>query len=666
MVSFTNATLECRYGNKQFNSTFNFSANASSLADCAKISQELAINEVVILADQSIDYNKLEGPFDINYLIKSHTYVSNESQNIYVTNYHDSGVGSFREAINLSKLYKCKVNIIFKVETSGTITLLSNLETITNEVEINTCKEVIVILDCNNFNGLIFDFGSDKSILIGLTITNACNNGVTIKSSQIRLDRNNIILNKGNGILIEFSSNNIIGTNVLNNSNVKSNLISGNKENGIFLNNSNSNKIQNNFIGINENGISEFPNEKNGIYLNSSSNNIIGGQIYTNSEGQTNDPIGSPPIFIKLPLGNIISSNLNNGIFIDNISLNNSLSGNFIGTSQDGNNALGNKENGIFINNSSNNYVLGCSITTNPFVYYNVISSNKLNGIYILNSVNITIQGNFFGINSNNNTLLPNLNGIYINGCDTIQLGGPIPLGNIFSGNLLNGIAIENTSNFESYNSFVGIFAFGGAAPNGKDGIYISSKKKGNVLRTNVCSGNLGNGINLDNCEYISIYAIICGLDTKGKTSIPNGKNGILIQGESKFNYLLNTLESIIFNSVISGNNENGIAIIGNGNNNIITDVIIGLDIESTSSVGNILNGIFISGSASCNNINNCFVSGNMNDGILLSDKTANNVISSCQIGYSINDSSPNLNYQINSQSSTSYFINNTIYPLKK
>ena len=67
-----------------------------------------------------------------------------------------------------------------------------------------------------------------------------------------------------------------------------------------------------------------------------------------------------------------------------------------------------------------------------------------------------------------------------------------IPLGNVISGNDRNGIEVtQSVSGFTSFNTFAGIFAFGGAAPNGRDGILITSRGGNNLIRTCIVSGNL-------------------------------------------------------------------------------------------------------------------------------------------------------------------------------
>src|SRR5262249_26965739 len=143
-----------------------------------------------------------------------------------------------------------------------------------------------------------------------------------------------------------------------------------------------------------------------------------------------------------------------------------------------GNAAIGNALNGVWIVNADNNSLIGCTVTDEPFVYYNVISGNGLHGLAVTSSHNVTGQGNFLGIGPDNSTIVANrLNGLQVDGSSqNTEVGGVIPLGNVISGNGLNGISVNGTaSGFQSFNTFGGLLAFGGAAPNGNDGILITS-----------------------------------------------------------------------------------------------------------------------------------------------------------------------------------------------
>ena len=111
----------------------------------------------------------------------------------------------------------------------------------------------------------------------------------------------------------------------------------------------------------------------------------------------------------------------------------------------------------------NNNSLIGCTFYQNPFVFYNVIAGNHGNGLRINNSNNVTVQANFLGMGADNATSVPNQgNGLLVAGTSqNTQVGGVIPLGNVISGNTLNGILVRDmVSGFITFNTFGGIAAF--------------------------------------------------------------------------------------------------------------------------------------------------------------------------------------------------------------
>ena len=240
-----------------------------------------------------------------------------------------------------------------------------------------------------------------------------------------------------------------------------SNVISGNRGNGIGIYGANDNRIAMNFIGTDASGTIRRGNAQNGILVtNGAARNIIGGQATGG-----NDPTAS--VFVRPPQGNLISGNRANGVLINNGATQTLLSGNFVGTSASGNSALGNRLDGVAIVNANGNQLIGCTFQQDPFVFYNVLSGNGGNGLRITNSNDTTVQANFMGVGANNATVVANGgDGLLVSGSSrNTQVGGVIPLGNVISGNRGNGIEVRDTaSGFTSFNTFAGIFAFGGVA----------------------------------------------------------------------------------------------------------------------------------------------------------------------------------------------------------
>ena len=83
--------------------------------------------------------------------------------------------------------------------------------------------------------------------------------------------------------------------------------------------------------------------------------------------------------------------------------------------------------------------------------------------------------------------------------------------------------------------NFVGTTASGNdAVPNGDDGLLITSDGGSNLVQANVFSGNVRNGIELaGNASGVTILPNIAGLNATGTAVLPNGGNGLLIDGSA-------------------------------------------------------------------------------------------------------------------------------------
>lgn len=561
-----------------------------------------------------------------------------------VTNLYDSGEGSFRQAIINANAAPTGQYSGISFSVDGTITLASNLPAITSRVLIDgttapgfsATTGPTVQLDFGGlYNGIIFNSGSSRSGLSGLAIIRSSSNGITLNAGEIALMLNQIGVNL-NGIaagnngaaiyIASTSNNNRIGSNPNSASDYFSNLLSGNEGPGIEINGSSGNIIQANLIGTNRAGTTFIRNDSNGILITAAaSNNTIGGTAYYDSTTQqTNNPTGNkgtvPIVYIRPPQGNLISGNVLNGVKIAQASENNVLSGNFIGTNYNGTSAIGNLQDGVVIEGANNNSLIGCTFVDEPFIYYNVISGNRDNGLRITDSNNITVQANFFGAAASNAGVVPNGqagirgHGIFVTGSSTaVQVGGVIPLGNVSAGNGLDGINVAGTvSGFTTFNTFGGLLAFQGAAPNGRNGITITATGGNNTVRTNVFSGNLGHGIELSGyATGVTIDPNIIGLNTEGTaylTGTPNplagnGGSGVFIAGDASFNYIGGYDQSVIPQNTFSANARYGVEITGNAHHNFVFNSVIGLGSTIEAAFANLMGGIVISGNSNNNYI---------------------------------------------------------------
>jgi parallel beta-helix repeat protein len=420
-----------------------------------------------------------------------------------------------------------------------------------------------------------------------------------------------------------------------------SNVISGNKGNGIGLYGSKGNIIAQNYIGTNSDGSAAIANKKHGILLTGgASGNLIGGQ-----EAGDNNPTGSEnkvtPVYIVPPQGNLISGNRLNGVLITRASANNTLSGNFIGTDRLGNKAIGNGLDGAGVENSSGVSFIGCMLHQDPFVFYNVISGNGRDGIRLTNADDATVQANFLGIAANNHLVVPNGgDGLSVGGSsqDT-TVGGVIPLGNVISGNAKNGISVSGTaSGFTSFNTFAGGFAFGTVAPNGLNGISITSTGGNSVVRTCILSGNTGNGIEIGgNASGVQVMDTACGTNTDIDEAMANGGSGVVLSGTAHGNYIGGFRPSVETRTHFSGNTGYGIAVMDRAHDNFIFNSNVGLGFALTDgndpTIPNKSGGIFLDNGTSGTTIGGTKdiyanrINTNAGGGLVIMGSTKNSVI---------------------------------------
>ncbi len=145
-----------------------------------------------------------------------------------------------------------------------------------------------------------------------------------------------------------------------------------------------------------------------------------------------------------------------------------------------------------------------------------------------------------------------------------------------------------------SFNTFGGLFAFGGAAPNGDNGLLITATGGNQLVTTNAFSGNCGNGIEIGgNASGVTVTETIAGLDTTGTKTLANRGDGILITGTAHNNTIGGSTKD-----VLSGNQGYGIAITGHAYFNQVFNSNIGTSSRGEDALGNQKGGVFVGGSA--------------------------------------------------------------------
>ncbi|MBZ0296029.1 MAG: right-handed parallel beta-helix repeat-containing protein, partial [Anaerolineae bacterium] len=254
--------------------------------------------------------------------------------------------------------------------------------------------------------------------------------GVRIETSSINdIYGNTISGNAGSGIEVVDSDKtsigwNYIGTEVYGRSAVPNqlgvslvnssntvisghNIISGNRGDGIRISGAGSynNRIEDNYIGLDNPGTGTIPNLGNGISI-----------ISVSGETEVN--------------WNTISGNLH-GVAISSSAENVTIQGNRIGTDATGMLDLGNKSTGVYLEDVSN-------IT----VMHNVISGNDIGGgILSLNVDTLTITGNSIGTDLSGTAAISNLVGIPLS-----YTTNAVIQDNLISGNADTGVIIDEYS----------------------------------------------------------------------------------------------------------------------------------------------------------------------------------------------------------------------------
>jgi hypothetical protein len=571
---------------------------------------------------------------------------------VRVTSLRDSGPGTLRWAIRRADGAPRGTRTTINFAVAGTIGLSRPLPAITAGVVIGgtsapgyvTGGPPVVGINFRGHAGLDFGSGSAGSQLLAIAVERAARNGVSLRSRAITLNLDYIGItpggrpagNRGNGIYVAASSRrDRIGLNPSGIPGVVGNVISANGGNGIVLAGSSDDTVADNRIGTSPAGTAAMGNARDGILITGPADrNEIGGTDYTDPRtGAVNNPTGTkgtvPPVFVVPAQGNLVSGNRGNGVELSGGPRHNTLNGNFVGTIASGNRALGNAGDGVLINRANDNSLVGCKFVNNPFVYYNVLSGNRGNGLRITSSARIVVQGNFFGIGANNSTVVGNRrNGILVDGSSAnTQVGGVIPLGNVSAGNGQNGIDVAGrVHGFVTFNTFGGLLAFGGVAPNHHDGLLVTATGGDNLARTNVFSGNTGNGIELaGNATGVTVDPDIAGLATNGRSQLANGDDGLLIDGRAHGNIIGGTRRSVIPQNTFSGNQGYGIVITGRAHDNRVFGGFIGTAIAGLTAIANARGGVLIGGHAYANTVGDAraipanLISGNTGNGVTLS-----------------------------------------------
>ncbi|MBK7393826.1 MAG: right-handed parallel beta-helix repeat-containing protein [Chloracidobacterium sp.] len=412
-----------------------------------------------------------------------------------------------------------------------------------------------------------------------------------------RLERNGV------GIAIsEGANNNVIGSTVSLTLGL-GNTICGNVEGvgyGIFMGNTSfvqgdlitklpsGNQIVGNRIGEN---VAHEPSPNNvGIVIFQARNNFIGGVLPSSG----------------VPIRNIVVANHEDGIRIGgNRTKGNQIAFNSIGVSDlfPDNSSFGNEANGIYVSDTSpndiKNNIIGWNHANGISVFGLVLQQGDVNSLLI--------SGNSIG--TVNAAGIGNINaGIRLDEVQDALIGLSGDPKNIITGNGGDGILIEGGSSGRNVivNSIIGTNESGAAKiGNGGNGIRIIGGRENTIGGVqsvgNIISGNVLNGVLVSNSTLNKIYGnrigVINGADGNNR-KLGNGLNGIK---------LFETSHTAIGDPVLNGyrnfigGNQSGIVLQGGTTGfTLIKGNFIGTDTVDTN-LGNVADGIFITEAAARN-----------------------------------------------------------------
>jgi len=303
-----------------------------------------------------------------------------------VTNTNPSGTGSLPQAIQDAQNSGGVDTIVFAIPGSGvkTIALSSGIAIQNDGIFLDGWSQggpgytgpPLIELNGNGAGGDGISVTAGDSAIRGLVINRFSGNGISLQNSgsdvvvgcYIGTDATgtSAAANGQNGIFVSGGAGDTIGGLT----SAEGNVISGNSQNGIVIQNTNTTdtRVIGNFIGTNAAGTAAVPNGNRGISIDSPFGRLGGGEPGAR---------------------NIISGNNGAGILgFNSGSFSNEIQGNFIGTDVTGMIAIPNQTGIIFgdqilVKGSANNFIGTDGDGVNDATEGNVISGNLQTGIVL-------------------------------------------------------------------------------------------------------------------------------------------------------------------------------------------------------------------------------------------------------------------------------------------
>lgn len=215
------------------------------------------------------------------------------------------------------------------------------------------------------------------------------------------------------------------------------------------------------------------------------------------------------------------------------------------------------------------------------------------------------IAGNFIGIAAGGGAA-PNQVGIQIGYSNYNRIGtngdgvSDAAERNVISANPLGGVGLYDGAYNTIAGNYIGTTADGSAALPNHTGINLlktqqntigtNSDGSGDAAEQNVISGNINEGVRVDEASYNIIAGNIIGLRASGNAALPNMYSGVTIVNDSTGNLVGTNGDGVNDageRNIISGNGKVGIAVINRPDTNVIAGNYIGTNAAGTAALGN-------------------------------------------------------------------------------
>jgi beta-propeller repeat-containing protein/BACON domain-containing protein/all-beta uncharacterized protein/S-layer family protein len=295
------------------------------------------------------------------------------------------------------------------------------------------------------------------------------------------------------GVSIRSSSGNRIGGTTF----AARNLIAGVDGSGIIITQgATANLVQGNLIGTDVTANISLGFQRIGVYIQGASGNTVGGTAFG--------------------AGNLISGNLDYGVYMQDDARNNLVIGNIIGGNGLGTAAIPNGNAGVFIYNPTGpaTPTLDNTVGGTTSAARNIISGNDPYGVVLgVGATGTFVQGNYIGPDISGGAALANTYGVTVTQATDTAIGGAVAgARNIISGNRLTGIQIGFLNNGQTggtgttvQGNFIGTNAAGsGDLGNGQDGIFVEVNSVIHTITDNRIAFNDSTGIRIpDNTSIL-------------------------------------------------------------------------------------------------------------------------------------------------------------------